>query len=249
MRALSIAFVVVVAAVVLLAAAVLLSGPLVGAAVETIASQVTDTPVRVGATHVGWIGDARLALRDLRVANPEEYPDPTALQLGNVELDLDAGALLQEPVEVARMTVSAPVVHVQLHEGRLNVADLRERIEASARAGRVESPGEPGDEVAARLAHTRLRVRILEIGAGTAQVEASALGDDQPGALPLGAVTLRDVGGERGSTPAELTRTIALALLESSAEQVARHETRGIVGRLREGVRALRDAVPDQTTD
>jgi hypothetical protein len=240
MRALWIAVGIVV--IVGVAAAVVLSGRLLGPAIEAIASQVTDTPVRVGATEVGWLGDARLTLRDLHVANPETFPDPTALRLGSVELDLDARGLLDEPIDVARLAVREPLVRVQLHEGRLNVDELRDRIEASARAGRVESPAEAGDEVAARLGRTRLRVATLEIGPGIAQVEATAIGDERPSELPLGASTLRDVGGERGATPAELTRAIALSLLQSSAEEVAHRSARGVVGRVREVVRDVRDA-------
>jgi len=236
-RALAIALAAVVAAC---AVFVWLRGDaLVQRAVERITSQITDTPVHVGRADVRLRGRA-LHLADLRVGNPGGFRSGDALRVGSV--DVAAGKLRDEPIALDALRVDAPAVRVEIQRhARINIAVLRDQIRASARAGKAGSPpAQLGDVVADRLSRAHVRVKRLTIAPAHVVVDASEYGPNEPIELTLAPIALADVGGSAGMTPAELTRTISLALIEATLAKMADVDVRGTREGLPEALGGLR---------
>jgi hypothetical protein len=218
---------------------------LLAGAVEQIAADVTDTPVAVGGAGVE-LAEGAVALRALRVANPPGFAARSAMEIGSLGLDPALGSLLRGDVVLERLAIRAPVVHVEVRadEG-VNVIELRERIQASARAGEAGlDDAEPGDVAAAELSDMRIHVQTLSIAPVRVLVDASALGLEEPVELTLPDVTLRAVEG----TPPELARTVMLAILDRSVaaftEEVGLEQDEGLGAALRRGARELLQALP-----
>lgn len=233
---------------------VLLGGALLGGAIERIGSQATDTPVRVGGVDVAWTHWGA-TLHDVTIDNPQGFEQRPALTLPAVTLALEPGTLGESPVVVRTMQVAGPVADVELQDdGDTNLAALRRNLQRSKERGEPGPPaGEPGDVAVQKASRMQLRVEELVVGEGRARVRAPELGVDEPVTMPLGSVDLADVGGASGQKPAELTRTIALALVESTARTVTEEAIRetvgaeGIGGAVRDAVEAGADAIEDAT--
>jgi hypothetical protein len=219
----------------------ILRGPgLIAHAIERIGSQVTDTPVRVGEVDVALSGPG-VDLAAFSVGNPDGFSQSQpALRFGAI--DVEVGHVLGDgPIVLETLDVGAPVVRVEIQDGaRVNVMVLRDQIRASARAGRPgPPPAELGDVIADRASRAHIRVERLAIDPARVEVDVSELGPDEPIELSLGAIELTDVGGSDGATPAELTRTITLAILESTLTELTDADVPG----LREGVPGLLDRI------
>lgn len=210
---------------------------LLAGAIEEIVAQVTDTPAELDGVDVD-LGARRVVLAELRIGNPAGFERPTALRLGAVTADVE-DAVGDGPIVLREMRMGAPSVTVEIREGgRTNLAVLREQILASARAGAVGGePAEPGDVVANVAAGTRVRIESLEMAPARVRVDASEYGPDEPIDLTLPAIALRGVGGAEGATPAELTRTISLALIDATTDAV----TDATLGPIDEAVDAVKE--------
>lgn len=228
-------FVLLTAVVVLLAAGIALwivRGSLDGrlkTALERIGSEMTLAPVHVGGVDLDLTG-GRGTIRDITVANPEGFPDGTAIALREISLALEIRSLRESPIVVHEIVVGEPRVEVVLlADGRMNIEALRRNVdhyEARQRAAQVleeERTRAPRSE--AERAEPRLRVGEFRISEGAIGLDASALGRD-PEELALGSVTLRDIGGARGVTPEQLGRRVADALIARTARAVAGAEVK-----------------------
>lgn len=200
----------------------------VAAAIEAQGSAMALAPVRVDGLHLDLRG-GRGTIRDLSVGNPAGFPPGTAVSLGGIEIAIDVASLRADPLVVREIRVGTPRVTVVFGEdGRMNVDALRRNVRdfqdraAAAEPPRAAAPAPapaPADEPAP-APERRVRVEELTIAEGVIRLDASALGRE-PQELPLGSVTLREVGGERGVTPEQLGRRVADALIARTARAVA----------------------------
>jgi hypothetical protein len=193
------------------------------------------------------LSEAGATLRTLQVANPPGFASRPAMEIGALAVDPALAAIVRGDLVLERLAVRAPVVHVEVRSDEgVNVIELRDRIRASARAGKAGlDDAEPGDVAAAELSERRIHVDTLSIGPLRVLIDASALGRDEPIELTLPGATLRDVEG----TPAELVRTVTLSMLDRTVtafdEKLGLQQDEGLGGTVRRGVRALIDALPD----
>ena len=202
--------------------AVFVAGPMMAGVIEELGSEATDTAVRVGDVEFDWTA-LRATLRDVTIANPPGFSKEPALELDAITIDLEGGSLLSEPIVLSRLRVLRPVANVVVRDvTETNLAALRDNLRASVEAGRPgPPPAEPGDVVAEKASRTRVRIERFAIGAGDAHVVAPDLGIDDPLDVSLAPATERSLGGADGAKPGELTRQVALAIVESTAKSVA----------------------------
>jgi hypothetical protein len=194
----------------------------VAAAIEERGSAMALAPVHVEGLHLDLRG-GRGTIRRITVDNPAGFPPGAALSLGGIEVAIDVASLRSDPLVVREIRIGEPVVTVVLGPDgamnldalRRNVRDYPDRVAAAASAAPPPAAG-----AAPPPAERRLRVGELAIAEGVIRVDASAVGRE-PAEIPLGAVALRDLGGERGMPPEQLGRRVGDALIARTARAVA----------------------------
>lgn len=207
----------------------------VKAAVEETGTAMALAPVRVEGLHLD-LRSGRGTIRGITVDNPAGFPSGTALSLGGIDIAIDVASLRADPLVVREIRVGEPRVTVLLTpDGQMNVDALRRNVRdypdrLAAKAPRAAPPAPREAPGAAPAPERRIRVGELTIAEGVIELDASALGRE-PETLALGAVELRDLGGERGATPEQIGRRVADALIARTARAVAASELK----------RALRD--------
>ncbi|MDH3686687.1 MAG: hypothetical protein OEP95_10690 [Myxococcales bacterium] len=170
--------------------------------IEHVGSELTGTAVRVGSVDLD-LSEGAGTVRNLRVASPDGFSSEPALAFGEIGLDLDVASLRGSPVVLSEVRLLAPRVRLEVDEaGRSNIGELLTRL--------ADDSGEPaapeGDAV------LRFRVERFRFEEGRIDGDASALGGEER-ALALPPYRVGRLGGERGSTPAELGRTLLVRYL------------------------------------
>lgn len=120
---------------------------------EKQASQrLGDRNVEIGALDIGWGWPLSVRLEDVRVANPDWAPHERLLTLQALELVVDTNALLKGDIQLGRLHLQRPAVHLARREdGATSWEGLMDQ----------EDDGEPGMRPdAIRVAEGRLTYAI-----------------------------------------------------------------------------------------
>lgn len=202
----------------------------VAAAIEEHGSQVTETAVRVSGVEIS-LREGSGTITGLRVANPQGFAGGDVFVLEDIRVDLDVGSVREDPIVLEQVRIGMPQVNAAFSEsGKLNVEELRQRLQSAAGSGSPEGGSGPA---------RKLRIQRFVFDGGSIRLDATALGLEER-TLQLPPFRLDDVGGAGGVPPAEVARVVLTRVARQTAEEIARSEA----NRLIQG--KLGDALPDE---
>jgi uncharacterized protein involved in outer membrane biogenesis len=193
----------------------------VRSAIERHGSEVTGTAVRVKGVDID-LRAGRGTIRGVTVANPPGYSSAPALSLSEITIDLEPTSVRSSPIAIDEIHVGEPVVNVEFGaDGMLNVDQLRKNIDAYDEREPAATPDTALEtRSGVTRSETRLRVREISFSEGRIRIDPQAIGRE-PEELRLAAISLREVGEERGVTPAQLGEEVADALVARTLVAVA----------------------------
>jgi len=184
---------------------------LVERAIEKYGSAAAGTAVRVDGVKIG-LQAGRGAIHGLTVANPPGFAREPLFALGEIALDLDTASLTAKVPVIEEIKIAAPQFLYQLNaKGESNLGVIQRHLKSAG--GKTEkSSDEPPP---------RLKIKRLTIAGGKGTVDLSAFGGKRLQAT-LPPIVLTNLGGSKGITAEELSRTVLNALVRALEEAAAR---------------------------
>ena len=175
---------------------------LVKQAIEGYGSQLTQASVTVAAVAISP-ADGKGSIRQLSIGNPPGFKTAYALQVDQVEVEVDLATVAQDVVRIRRIALQAPNVIYERGASTTNFDALTQHITATRRAAERNSEQQAGK---------KLIVDLLTVRGASAQASVPLL-NGRTVAIRLPDITLRDIGGAKGGvTPGELGQEVAAAL-------------------------------------
>jgi hypothetical protein len=201
-RVLSILVTLVVLVIIGVLAVAVFADQAVRAAAERAGTKVLNVPVKVGGADVSLLGGS-LALRNVRVANPQGYTGPSLLTLRRADATADAGSLLGREVLIKDMKLTGMEVFVEQKGARNNLYEVIQPL---------REPREPTGK--------RLIVDNLEITDVIVHVGLTGLPGQSPAAqFTLAPIRMTDLGRDGKMDTAVLITKIVLAIAAGVAQQ------------------------------
>jgi len=178
--------------------------------IEKRGSEATGTAVTVSGVEVS-LGEGSGSIDGLAVASPEGYDADEAFSFENITVVIDVQSVRSDPIVLDEVRIIAPLVNVEAKEsGMTNIDEIRRNIE--------EMAGDGGGEAAGEQQNIRIDRFVME--RGRIEFDGSDLGIEHQ-SIDLPGLTMENVGGETGSTGAEIARTIMKALVRQVTGQIA----------------------------
>lgn len=185
---------------------------IVKAAIEKYGSETTQTAVRVDKVQIKLTeGDG--AIYGLTVANPKGFSQEQAFSLDEVGLGIDLESLKEEPYVINHITVRAPQVFVEINrDNKTNLNELKNNLPT----GKAAKPDSKQPDGAGR--GPRLIIKRLTFEKGSIAAKVTPLKKDYN--LKLPAITMNNLGGSKGATPAEITKQILKRLTDAATAEI-----------------------------
>ena len=199
---------------------------IVKASVAKYGSQLTGTEVALDGFRLS-LRKGEAELKGLRIANPEGYQTPQILSLGSVYVRLDMRSLLKPIIVVEEIRIANPEIAYELKSvAHNNVSDLLAAVNKNAaakpavdqtdatRAGTAKPAVSSGGSAksASSSGDKKVIINALNITGGKVSLGATFGGKGAAASVPLPAVTLKDIGREKGSQGKGIIETASLIL-------------------------------------
>ena len=201
---------------------------IVKASVAKYGSQLTGTEVALDGFRLS-LRKGEAELKGLRIANPEGYQTPQILSLGSVYVRLDMRSLLKPVIVVEEIRIANPEIAYELKSVAHNyVSDLLAAVNKNAaaaakpaadqtdatRAGTAKPAVSSGGSAksATSSGGKKVIINALNITGGKVSLGATFGGKGAAASVPLPAVTLKDIGREKGSQGKGIIETASLIL-------------------------------------
>ena len=222
---------------------------IVKASVAKYGSQLTGTEVALDGFRLS-LRKGEAELKGLRIANPEGYQTPQILSLGSVYVRLDMRSLLKPVIVVEEIRIANPEIAYELKNvTHNNVSDLLAAVNKNAadqtdatRAGTAKPAVSSGGSAksASSSGGKKVIINALNITGGKVSLGATFGGKGAAASVPLPAVTLKDIGREKGSQGKGIIETASLILKKilDTAYDTA----------VRQGLNSLKD-IADESAD
>ncbi len=203
-------------------------------AIESRGSALTGTAVRVADVALA-IGEGRLTIRDLRVANPPGYATPDAFVLEEATVTLSLPSLLVDPIHIHTVRVQAPQVFYEVDaQGRANVDVIRKAMKHRQRRDVPRATGTPAPRRRAddRTGNgRRFIVDVLTLRDGKVHVDARAAGGGEHVETMEG-FELTGIGAAEGGVSADaVALQVTTGLVQSVAISLAAGELEKFLGK------------------
>lgn len=192
---------------------------IVKASVAKYGSQLTGTEVALDGFRLS-LRKGEAELKGLRIANPEGYQTPQILSLGSVYVRLDMRSLLKPIIVVEEIRIANPEIAYELKSvAHNNVSDLLAAVNKNAAAAAAKPAADQTDATRADTAKPavssggkKVIINALNITGGKVSLGATFGGKGAAASVPLPAVTLKDIGREKGSQGKGIIETASLIL-------------------------------------
>ena len=216
-------------------------GSVIKAVVEKVGSEATKARVTLNEADVS-ITSGKGRLRGLTVGNPAGFKTASALELGEIGVEVDVSTVKSDVIVVKEIVIDAPKVTYEFAARGSNMETLRQNVEAYA-GGEREKPPAGGERKGPKLVIENLYIRD-----GRVNVSADFLKGEKVGvALPT--IHLRDIGktGGRneGASGAEVAEKVIAAIGRTATSAVGTLNVGAIQDALRQGVGGTEKAVKE----
>lgn len=209
---------------------------LVKSGIEVVGSNVLGTEVSVASTLISPLSGTG-SISGLQIRNLEEFNSEYIFQMEEVSVNINAGSVLSDVVEVESVVITRPEI---TYERRLTESNI------SALLDNISSGSSGADEGAAEDAESQ-RLIIREFRMIDPQLNLVAASLEAP--IPLPDIVLNNIGEESNSaTAADAMRQIVGAINRSildSNPPVLDMLRENVENRLQEGVEEVENAVEE----
>jgi len=178
---------------------------LVKSAIENYGSSMTQAKVSVGSVKISST-DGKGSISHLTIGNPSGFQTPHALQVAQVEVEVDLASLTKDVIVIRRIAILAPDVIYEKGETQTNFDAIVKNIGSAVGTDQNQNPGET------KKAGKKLIVDLFTLRDAKAQASATFMqGKTVTVAMPD--ITIKDIGRTKGGvTPGELGQEIAGAI-------------------------------------
>jgi cell division septum initiation protein DivIVA len=212
---------------------------LIEAAIEKHGSEATGTAVLVDSVKIDLSNGAG-GISGLTIANPQGFDLPYAFSLGEIRAGIDLESLKEEPYIIDEITILSPRVFVEINEDtRTNLNVLKKNLAAGSGSGSsTEAKGQSPSESSGN--EPRLIIRRVTFAEGSIQAKVAAL-QNKEYQLKLPGLDMKDLGGTRGATGAELASEILKRLTDRASEVVQKEIIDAELNKLKQKAKAKVD--------
>lgn len=179
--------------------------------VEEGATYALDVPAALGGIDVGILSGS-VEMTGLEVSNPEGFPAPHFLALGEGGVEVTLGSLTKDVVNIPELRLYGIDVHLQQRGGKSNMGVILDNL------GRFEKESDdpPADEPAPgkKFIVEMIDIRDVRVHVDPGEIIGSVVPD-----IVVPEIQLMNVGSDgSGVTLADLTNIIVQAVVATSLE-------------------------------
>ena len=213
----------VILIVALVAAFGLFGGPIIKNAVNTAGPKLMGVDVKLQDVSFSPLS-GRIALKGLHVGNPEGFKTPGMIDIGLLDVDLDASSLFKKVIVISEIRIEAPEITFEKSLKTSNFGQLMEQLDAGAEKAEEKEEAADTAKPAGDGKGKKVVIRKLTISGAMVNMSISLMGGKAV-PLPLPTITMSDIGGDGseagGVTFAEAIRNIFTAIFKGVSDTVA----------------------------
>ena len=187
--------------------------------IESIGSELTGVLVTVESVKID-LGKGLGTIAGLKIANPDGYNTDAALTLNVLSLNLDLGSLSGDPLILEKLVIESLEGNLELRDGSTNLSEIVANIQAD--------DGEAEKKTEETESGKPLKLSINELLISNAKITVTDKDVAEVKTLPT--ITLSDVGGEKGGTPAQVSGVIVSTLISEILKEAAAERLMKTVG-------------------
>lgn len=209
----------------------------VAAAIRSYGPEITGVSVQLESVKISPT-DGTAAVRGLEIGNPQGFHTARALSMGEVSMELDVASLTKDLVHVKRLWIEKPEITYAYAPNGSNLDMILRHVQAYI----AENAGAP-EAGKGKAGEKKLVIDHLYIKGAHAQVSAEVL-QGKTLRVPVPDLHLTDIGKKtKGVSPAEATRQVLGALIQSVGKAVAPLHLEGVAGRVKKVGLSAADAI------
>ncbi len=196
--------------------------------VEAGATYALGVKTTLGSASIGLFS-GQFALSNLKVSNPEGFPAPHFLSLGDAGVAVSLGSLTKETIDVPRFSLDSIDVNLERKDKRANyqvILDNLEKLSGPRDPNKPPPKEEGGKKLIIRdLSITNVTVHVDPLGLGPTAAIGEATGAKVKITVPIKEIRLQNVGqtgtgaGGSGVTISQLSSIIVQAVMAATIEQ------------------------------
>lgn len=170
-------------------------------------SQITGTPVQLGAVNISPFG-GRGNISAFALGNPEGYNSENAITVAEADLSLMPTSLFGDAIMIRHIIVQSPTIVLEQKGGTTNLQEIQRNILEATATEEVE------EETPAEVKKLAIEELVIE----DASVRVLAFGQDRSVTIPR--IHLSELGtAEGGLPPAEIAVQVLNIILQHVGEQ------------------------------
>lgn len=232
---------ILIALAIFVVAAVFARDAIIRNAVVKIGTAVTGTKVEMDSFSSSFGGTVEIG--GFRVANPQGYRDPWAIQVSKVRVNVNVSSLFSDKIEVEEVFISGTDVNYEIRiDGSSNLTDLKKNIDAFAASSEPEAEPQDAakeDKTAQKAAQKQVVIRLVTIEDSRLSISSSLLNTRIP--LPLPPLTLTDLG--EGKSFGETINEFAMKVLDAILNAASQSGLKNVGDTLTEAGKTLGDTL------
>ncbi len=193
-------------------------GPIVKMGIEKFGPEITKVPVTVESVNVSILSGSA-SVKGLVVGNPQGFPSPHAIKVGNMSVRLEPLSVLSDKIVIHSIRVDEPEITFEGSLGGSNLSKILHTVNSSASDSRAAENAPAAPKAANDKPAPKIHIDDFLITKARVKVGVAALAG---GSVSLPDIHLKNLGkGSNGLTPVEVTRSILNAVLKSTIKVVA----------------------------
>ena len=191
---------------------------IVKAAIEKYGSQVTQTSVGVGSTHIG-LTDGAGSISNLKISNPKGFSSDYLFHMDNIELQLSLEKISKDLIVVKQISIDGPSVIYELGKDGSNVDVIKRNVDNF-----TGNNSESGNSGGPKFIIENLIIKNGDIQVTSNMVKGKSL------STPLPAIHLKDIGKDTGgATPTEVAKKIISVLTKQIGASAGKLDLRSLM--------------------
>lgn len=184
---------------------------LVKSAIETYGSEATQTTVQVESVKIG-LQNGSGEIKGLTVGSPPGFIAQQVFYLGEIATQIELASLSEEMVVIEYIRVLRPEIFFELNaEGKTNLDVLKKQLASGSSESSASSSQESSE------APKILIRKLLFTGS---KIHAKVIPLNKNYELKLPKIELKDLGGQSGASPAQITDQVLKILTDRALAEI-----------------------------